>query len=101
MDQPGIGHNFHPCTSLSTFKNQILALIRPEPKLTFNINDRQGLKYIFQLRVCLSLLKSHKGHNFIDIPSDWCECESAPENTKHYLLQCNLFHIPRIVIPFN
>ena len=92
-----LGHKFNSCTSLSTFKSQILTFIRPEPKLTFNINDRQGLKHIFQLRVGLSLLKSHKkSHNFIDTPSDWCECNSAPENTYHYLLQCHLFHFPRI-----
>ena len=92
-----LGHKFHSYTSLSTFKSQILTFIRPEPKLTFNINDRQGLKHIFQLRVGLSLLKSHKkSHNFIDTPSDWCECNSDPENTYHYLLQCHLFHFPRI-----
>ena len=92
-----LGHTFHSCTSLSTFKSQILTFVRPEPKLTFSINDRQGLKHIFQLRVGLSLLKSHKkSHNFIDTPSDWCECNSAPENTYHYLLQCHLFHFPRI-----
>ena len=34
-------------------------------------------------------------HNFIDTP-DWCECNSPPENTYHYLLQCDLFHVPRI-----
>ena len=61
-----LGHKFHSCTSLSTFKSQILTFIRPEPKLKFNINDRQGLKHIFQLRVGLRLLKSHKkSHNFI------------------------------------
>ena len=92
-----LGHKFHSCTSFSTFKSQLLTFIRPEPKLTFNINDRQGLKHIFQLRVGLSLLKSHKkSHNFIDTPSDWCECNSPPDNKYHYLLQCHLFHFPRI-----
>ena len=55
-----VGATFHSCTSLSNFKNQLCALIRPNIKLTFNIHDRQGLKYIFQLRVGLSLLRSHK-----------------------------------------
>ena len=76
--------------------------------IKFNINARQGLKHIFQLRVGLRLLKSHKkSHNFIDTPSDWCECNSASENTYHYLLQFLLFHFPRIelinsiVSPYN
>ena len=55
-----LGASFHSCTSLSNFKNQICALIRPNIKLSFNIHDRQGLKYISQLRVGLSLLNSHK-----------------------------------------
>ena len=41
------------------FNNQICALIRPNIKLSFNIHYHQGLKYIFQLRVGLSLLRSH------------------------------------------
>ena len=63
-----LGASFHSCTSLSNFKNQICTLIRPNITLTFNIHDRQGLKYIFQLRVGLSLLRSHKKDITLMIP---------------------------------
>ena len=62
----------------------------------FGIHDQIGLKRLFQLRVQLSPLKSHKRrHNFSDTPSDWCDCNCAPEDTKHFLLKCSLFHTPR------
>ena len=45
------------------------------------------MKSIFQLRVGLSLLRSHKKrHN----------CKSAPENINHYLFHCNLFQVQRL-----
>ena len=92
-----LGQNCHSCPSHASFKKGILALIQPNPKQTFNINDRQGMKSIFQLRFGLSLLRSHKKiHNFTDTPSDWCECKSAPENINHYLFHCNLFQVPRL-----
>ena len=90
-------HNSRSCTSHSTFKNQILDLIRPKHKLTFKIHDRKGLKYIFQLRVALSLLRSQKKRrNFTDTPSDWCECKSAPEKTNQYLFHFSLLHATTI-----
>ena len=56
---------FHTCTSLSIFKRNILNLIRLESKTVFGIHDPIGLKRLFQLRVQLSPLKSHKRrHNF-------------------------------------
>ena len=92
-----LGSNFHSCTSLSNFKNQIISLIRPNHKQTFNIHDCQGLKYIFQLRVGLIVLRSHKKiHHFNDTSSEWCECNFAPEDTDHYLLHCNSFQVSRI-----
>ena len=63
-----LGAAVHSCTSLSNFKNEVCVLIRPNLKLTFNIHDRQGLKYIFQLRVGLSLLRSNKKDISLLIP---------------------------------
>ena len=41
-------------------KSHMSCLFRPFPKSIFNIHDPKGLKYIFQLRMKLSTLKSHK-----------------------------------------
>jgi len=61
-------------------------------KTLFNIYDCNGIKWIFQLRVGLSPLKSHKkSHNFLDTPNDTCECSHQAETSQHYLLHCPLF----------
>ena len=44
-------------TSLAIFKRNILTLARPISKSIFGTNDSIGLKYLFQLRVDLILLK--------------------------------------------
>ena len=51
-----------------------------------------GIKRLFQLRVGLSALKSHKyRHNFQDTQSDLCDCRTNVEDTEHYLLHCPSF----------
>ena len=34
--------------------------------------------------------------NCNDTSADWRECNSAPEDTNHFLLRCNLFQVSRI-----
>ena len=75
----------------------ITSIIRPPKKSTFDIHDPQGIKKIFQLRLGLSPLKCHKNaHKFLDTPSEWCNCLSAPEDTNHFLLHCNIFDPSRV-----
>ena len=91
-----LGNEFLSCTTLTSFKEKIYQLIRPDSKSVFGINGLHGLKYIFQLRVHLSTLKCHKErHNFIDTPVDWCDCHCAPEDTTHFLFHCSFFRGPR------
>ena len=55
-----------------------------------------ALRYIFQLRVCLSPLKAHKKHHgFKDTPDDICRCGNGAETTVHFLLACRFFHTER------
>ena len=56
--------NYKDVPSISSLKNYILSLIRPESKRFFKIHDPSGLRHLFQLRLRLSPLKSHK-YNFI------------------------------------
>ena len=45
-------------------------------------------RYLFQLRVNLSPLRSHKScHNFADTP-EFCECNQGVECTRHLLFEC-------------
>ena len=83
--------------SLAIFKKRIISLIRPPKKEIFNMSDRKGLQWIFQLRVGLSNLKKHKSnHNFKDTINDSCSCNSGTETTRHFLLLCPNYNLPRI-----
>ena len=91
-----LGFEFHNSLSLNIFKNKLINLIRPNTKSIFRLHDTIGTKFLYQLRVGLSPLKCHKkSHNFMDTPEDWCECQSAPEDTQHFLLKCTLFSVQR------
>ena len=62
----------------------------------YNIHDPTGVKWMFQLRVGLSSLKSHKkSHNFADTPNDTCQCSLNAETTQHFLLDCPNFNAHR------
>ena len=94
-----IGPEFRDAPSLSIFKSQILALIRPKCQSIFKIHDTVGLKYIFQLRVGLSALRAHKyAHNFCDTPSYTCSCGLESETTTHFLLKCPYFTTQRSIL---
>ena len=91
-----LGIDFSSSQSIGLFKKYILNLVRPRPKPLYGIHDPSGVKFIFQLRVGLSTLKSHKKrHNFADTPDDWCDCLGTQEDTFHFLFTCPLYAIPR------
>ena len=85
----GIGPELRGAKSISVFKKNILNIIRPVKKGVFNIQHPNGIKWIFQLRVGLSPLKSHKkSHGFMDTQNDLCECLLNAESTHHFLIKC-------------
>ena len=97
-----LGPQLRGAESISIFKKNLLKLYRPVKKSLFNIHDPNGIKWIFQLRVGLSSLKSHKmNHNFQDTPNDTCNCSLNAETSHHFLLHCpnyinqrqELFHV--------
>ena len=94
-----IGVEFRSIDSLSKFKKSLLCLIRPDGKPFFDLHDPYGVKLIFRLRVGLSDLKKHrKDHNFLDTPSDKCDCGEEVEDTIHFLLKCKLYDEPRDIL---
>ena len=93
-----LGPELRESESVSKFKSTLLKLYRPVKKSIFNINDI-GIKWIFQLRVGLSPLKSHKkSHNFLGYEedlSDTCNCLTGLETTCHFVLHCPNFIVHR------
>ena len=97
-----MGPELRGAESISIFKKSLLKIYRLIKKSIFNIHNPNGSKWIFQLRVGLSPLKSHKkSHNFRDTPDDTCRCTLSAETAQHYFLHCpefiydrqELFHI--------
>ena len=76
--------HFDDVPSFVTLKDYMNTFLRPNANSIFGIHDPKGIRYIFQLRVCLSPLRSHKfRHNFD--PSDICSCNQGIEDTNHFL----------------
>ena len=92
--------NFQEIPTFAGLKSHLLSLIRPKIKSTFGIHDALGLRYLFQLRVNLSPLRSHKRrHNFSDTPSETCECNLGIEDNRHF--ECPFYAIQRVTLAVN
>ena len=77
----------------------MLAFYRPKSKPVFGIHDPVGLRYLFQLRLGLSHLRSHKiRHGFTDISSDLCFCQQAAEDSYQFLLKCSFYNTQRATL---
>ena len=97
-----LGPNLRESESISKFKGTLLKLYRPVKKSIFNVHDN-GIKWIFQLRVGLSPLKSHKKlHKFSGYDEPLfgnCSCSMGiAETTCHFLLHCPNFIVHRKIL---
>ena len=83
-------------SSLGIFKAGINRIICTIPKQAYCIHDPKGLALLTQLRVGLSALSFHKfRHNFNDTLNPPCPINDGSEDTEHFLLHCQLFHLER------
>ena len=75
--------------TLSSFKNNILKIIRPSLNPVYYINNPIGLKFLTRLRLNFSHLREHKfKHNFQDTLNPLCGCSLEIESTEHFFLRC-------------
>merc|ERR1712074_80575 len=90
---------FQSMPSFTVLKAHLNKLFRPNCKSIFGIHNRDGVRKIFQLRVGLSPLRSHKfRHKFKDTPADTCSCGLEAEDTKHFIFSCPLYTRPRATL---
>ena len=88
--------HFENMPSLNALKTHLLTFFRPKKRSIFNIHDPTGTRILFQLRLGLSPLRSHKKrYKFIDTPSDLCLCNTGVEDIKHVLFKCPFYAIKR------
>ena len=84
---------------LLTFLKNINTFFCPKTNIIFGIHDPVGLHYLFQLRVSLSPLRSHKfRYNFTDTHSEICHCNHGIEDTTHFLFSCPDYATPRAIL---
>ena len=82
-------HIFQKCPRSGHLKLILNRFFRPRGKCIFNIHDPPGIRKLFQLRLGLSPLRSHKlSHNFEGIVSGSCLCNTGIEDTSHFLFKC-------------
>ena len=94
--------HFSTMPSFIALKSHLLSFFRPKGKSIFNIYDPTGTRHIFQLRVGLSPLRSHKyNHNFKDTPSSLWLCKTGIEDTYHFLFKCPFYASHRAVLAAN
>ena len=90
---------FKTMPSLPILKRHLVSLFRPNPKSIFNVHNPRGIKHLYQLRLGLSQIRSHKkAHNFQDTPSDTCLCKIGSEDTDHFLFKCPFYASKRAVL---
>ena len=88
--------------TFTSLKSHLLSLTRPKIRSTFGIHDALGRRCLFQLRVNLSPLSSHKRrHNFSDTPSETCECNLGIRDIHHFLFECPFYAIQRVTLAVN
>ena len=91
--------HFDDIPSFDILKKHINTFFRPKINNIFGIHDPDGLRYLFQLRVSLSPLRSHKfRHNFADIPSEICRCNQGIEDINHFLFSCPDYATPKATL---
>ena len=91
--------DFADIPELKIFKAHLLSFYRPNLKSIFGVHDPQGIKWLFQLRLGLSPLRSHKKrHNFLDTPSDMCLCQTEAETTEHFFMKCPFYNSKRLIL---
>ena len=103
--------HFKEMPTLPILKKHLISLFRPKERSIFNVHDPTGTKHLYQLRLGLSQLRSHKkAHNFADTVSDRCLCGIGVEDTDHFLFKCPFYATHRaslassvmsIIIPKN
>ena len=75
-----------------TLKASILGKIEPKRKETLDVLDKNGLRYLTQLRLGLNPLNYYKfNHNFRDTHDPICESNDGIEDAEHFLLNWHEF----------
>ena len=82
--------------SIAEFKRKLLSKIRPTENSVYNIYDIEGIRILTKLRLQFSDLNGHRFRHRFNAASPLCNCGTANEDNKHFLLHCPLFNNFRV-----
>ena len=99
-DWTNLDNSLLESATYTSFKNQVIRIVRPLRKSTYNIHHPAGLRFLTQLRLGLSALRAHKYlHNFADVKDPNCLISyDGIEDTTHFLLECSAFATHRTTL---
>ncbi len=92
---PDLPNKIRTNPNLKAFKWSFKQEYSPTPSPLLNYGERISQMSHTRIRLNFSNLNSHL-HNYNLVGSPNCEHCNIPETTKHYLLDCNRYFIPRI-----
>ena len=83
--------NIQQSKTMLLFRNSLLKIDRPIPKLIYNIHNPRGLK-LLTLRLGMSHLNQDKfNHYFRDCVNPLCPCSLEIESCSYFFLRCYYF----------
>ncbi len=79
-----LGTDKRNSTSISEFKNKLLATIRPNKNPIYGIHDIFGIRQLSKLRVEFSKLNEHMFRHNFNCLDPVCLCGTADKDTEHF-----------------
>ena len=84
---------FGQSTTILSFRNALLKIVRPTPKPVYNIHDPSSLRLLTRLRLGLSHLNGNKfNHNFKECVNPLFSCSLQIESVFSIFLALSLLH---------
>ena len=78
--------------TLLTFRNTLIKIEKPIPKLIYNVHNPVGLKLLTRLKLALSHLNQYKfNHNFRDFLNPFCSFSLEVESVSHFFFHCHYY----------
>ena len=99
-DWTNLDNSLLESATYTSFKNQVIRIVRPLRKSTYNIHHPESFRFFTQLRLGLSALRAHKFlHKFADVKDQNCLISyDCVEDTTHFLLECKVFATHRTTL---
>ena len=98
MEWNNLDRNIRQATSAESFKLKVNKDTKSKPPDWFYIGDRRWAVNHARLRMMCSSLNDHLYSQLHVVDDPKCNCGNSRETTKHFLLDCPLYHNERAIM---